>query len=150
VSDLASRLKARDRAACGTAEHGKQGLHQSYGAGYPDAVDDRHFPIFVSFRVEKARHHHHASGDKSENHDKIEAVLERTDETVQGTRSVRKSGILTCTGQQGDKQSFSPVADDIPLPGRKSLLHYITFLFLVSVFGKDKLLLFFVLSTDGV
>jgi hypothetical protein len=53
VSDLVSRLKPRDRAACGTAEHGKQGLHQSYGAGYPDAADDRHFPILVTFRVEE-------------------------------------------------------------------------------------------------
>jgi len=65
-----------------------KGLHQSYGAGYPDAVDDRHFPILVSFRVE----------------------------------------------------------EDTPLPGRKSLLHFQTFLLYILEFGKKKLLIFFLLS----
>jgi hypothetical protein len=67
-------------------------------------------------------------------------------QTVQRTRSVRKASLRVCAGQQGNDQSFSPVAEDAPLLGRKSLLHHETFLLYVFSFGKIKLLLFFMLS----
>jgi hypothetical protein len=85
VSDL---LEPCHGATGCSAEHGKQSFHQSHSTCYANTVDDRHFPILVSFRVE----------------------------------------------------------EDTPLPGRKSLLHFQTFLLYILEFGKKKLLIFFLLS----
>jgi imidazoleglycerol phosphate dehydratase HisB len=90
---LSYLLKTGYRAASSATEHCEQGFHESYGAGDADAVNYRHLPVFIPFRVKKARHHHYAASYESEDHDEIEAVFKRGDEAVQGACRLSKRSV---------------------------------------------------------
>jgi hypothetical protein len=101
------------------------------------------FQFSSRFAFRKTRHYHNASGDKSEDHDKVEAIFERTDETVQRSSAVCEGGIRATAEEQNYHQRFSPLRDEPRLPERKSLNHYKLYLCYHQSASKSKLLLLF-------
>jgi hypothetical protein len=73
----------------------------------------------------------------------VEAVLKRTEETLNGSRSISQSGIGGCEDQQRVNQSFSPLANDTPLSGSKSSIHDTTSLLYVFLSAREKYISFF-------
>ena len=56
---------------------------------------------------DKASHHHDASGDESENHDKVQAVPQRSGKAFERSSSVGKCGINAKADKRQDNQSAS-------------------------------------------